>query len=53
MAPIEENHLVCAGATDTGRVRTNNEDSFYLDSARRILMVIDGMGGRAAGEIAA
>lgn len=45
------------GATDTGRVRGNNEDEFitqYIWDKRHILLVvIDGMGGEEGGEIAA
>jgi serine/threonine protein phosphatase PrpC len=41
-----------AGATDVGRLRRGNEDSFHLDAARGIFLVADGMGGHAAGEVA-
>ena len=40
------------GKTDVGLRRTNNEDAFYVDEAKKICMVADGMGGAAAGEIA-
>ncbi len=39
-----------AGLTDTGRARSNNEDTFLIDKS--LLIVADGMGGAAAGEIA-
>jgi len=39
-----------AGLTDVGRLRKNNEDSFSI--ADPLLIVADGMGGAAAGEIA-
>ncbi len=38
--------------TDTGRVRTNNEDSIAFDASNRIAILADGMGGYNAGEIA-
>jgi protein phosphatase len=41
-----------AARTDTGCVRTNNEDSFGYDAALGIFVLCDGMGGEAAGEVA-
>ena len=42
-----------AAATHQGHVRGNNEDRVHADDARGIYIVIDGMGGQAAGERAA
>ena len=44
--------LTAAGKTDQGLVRANNEDNFYLDEKLGLLVVADGMGGHASGEIA-
>ena len=44
--------LIAAGKTDTGIVRSNNEDNFIVDEKRGLLVVADGMGGHAAGEVA-
>jgi serine/threonine protein phosphatase PrpC len=40
-------------ASDPGLQRSNNEDRVYADDAAGIFLVVDGMGGRAAGELAA
>lgn len=39
-------------ATDTGRVRSNNQDSFLLLPDRGLWVVADGMGGAQGGEVA-
>ncbi len=41
-----------AGATDTGCVRSANQDSYYIDPDGRFFVVADGMGGHAGGEVA-
>jgi protein phosphatase len=54
-APIqEETSLVWCGLTDTGRVRTHNEDYFSCIDLREVslFLVADGMGGHDAGEVA-
>jgi len=45
--------LKLAGASDLGRVRHNNEDALHVDPERGIFLVVDGIGGQAAGEKAA
>jgi serine/threonine protein phosphatase PrpC len=45
--------LKFAGASDIGRVRKNNEDAWHIDADRGIFLVVDGIGGHAAGEKAA
>src|SRR5437016_2050848 len=42
-----------AAASDPGRVRRNNEDAWHIDPDRGIFLVVDGIGGQAAGEKAA
>ncbi len=38
------------GATDTGLVRSANQDAYYIDPEGRFFIVADGMGGHAGGE---
>ncbi len=38
--------------TDTGRVRSNNEDAVSVDAQANIAVLADGMGGYSAGEVA-
>jgi serine/threonine protein phosphatase PrpC len=45
--------LRAAGATDVGRQRQANEDRFHVDTARGVFIVVDGVGGHAAGGQAA
>jgi serine/threonine protein phosphatase PrpC len=49
-APIA---LKAAGASDSGLLRDVNEDRYYLDVNRGIFIVVDGVGGQAAGGKAA
>src|SRR4029453_17512201 len=43
-------HLRWAAVTDQGHVRSNNQDVYY--AGERLLVVADGMGGMAAGDVA-
>lgn len=45
--------FAAAGATDPGIVRDANEDRYHVDPARGLFLVVDGVGGQAAGEKAA
>ncbi|MDG1478254.1 MAG: SpoIIE family protein phosphatase [Myxococcota bacterium] len=45
--------LIAAGMTHPGRVRPHNEDALVCEPQRGLIAVIDGMGGEAAGEVAA
>ncbi len=47
------NILHAAGASDPGLQRDRNEDRCYWDERRGIFIVVDGVGGQAAGEQAA
>jgi serine/threonine protein phosphatase PrpC len=40
-------------ATHVGLVRASNEDRYWIDDDHGIFLVVDGVGGRAAGEVAA
>ncbi|MEO5619267.1 MAG: protein phosphatase 2C domain-containing protein [Candidatus Eisenbacteria bacterium] len=43
----------CGGATHRGVLRDHNEDRLHVDPERGLLIVVDGIGGQAAGGIAA
>src|SRR5438874_4815073 len=40
-------------ASDTGLLRERNEDRYWADAERGVFLVVDGVGGHAAGELAA
>jgi len=42
-----------AAASDAGAVRSDNQDRHYIDDERGVFLVVDGLGGHAAGEKAA
>ena len=50
--PSQHLKLAIAYRTDTGRVRTSNEDSVVVDAALGLALIADGMGGHNAGEVA-
>jgi PPM family protein phosphatase len=45
--------LSTGAATDTGLLRDRNEDRYFLDPDHGVFLVVDGVGGQAAGELAA
>ena len=45
--------IAAAGGTDAGLQREVNEDRFHIDGVRGVFIVIDGVGGQAAGGKAA
>jgi serine/threonine protein phosphatase PrpC len=50
---MTESALDCGAATHTGLVREHNEDRYWMDPALGAFLVVDGVGGQAAGERAA
>jgi serine/threonine protein phosphatase PrpC len=44
---------LAGAATDTGLLREQNEDRYWMDVERGLFLVVDGVGGRSAGELAA
>ena len=47
------NRVHAAAASDRGRLRPGNEDRHSVDVDRGVFLVVDGVGGHAAGEVAA
>jgi serine/threonine protein phosphatase PrpC len=50
---VSSARLRYAADSDPGRMRSNNEDRVWCDPERGIFLVVDGVGGQAAGEKAA
>jgi serine/threonine protein phosphatase PrpC len=51
--PVAKILITSAGRTDPGRKREHNEDAYLLSPEHEVYAIADGMGGYAAGEIAA
>src|SRR5712691_5843428 len=51
-SPVGHQHVEIGSATHVGRVRTNNEDFYRVVPALNLLVLSDGIGGQANGEVA-
>jgi protein phosphatase len=47
---VNTSRIAAYGVSDVGNVRTNNEDSIYIDKEGKFLLLADGMGGHERGE---
>src|SRR5437867_11120898 len=52
LRPPVTTQLKAYGATDKGRIRPTNEDSFAVREDLGLCVIADGMGGHNAGEVA-
>jgi serine/threonine protein phosphatase PrpC len=52
MVSKKKNQVFTYCLTDIGLKRTSNEDAFWINPSNNIFIVVDGMGGHNAGEIA-
>jgi len=46
---VKASHIVSSGITDTGRIRSENQDAIFLDEAGKFMLLADGMGGHEHG----
>ncbi|MBW2610089.1 MAG: serine/threonine-protein phosphatase [Deltaproteobacteria bacterium] len=46
---VKGSHIVASGISDIGRVRSENQDSIYLDKEGHFMLLADGMGGHERG----
>ena len=46
---IEASRVVACGISDFGRLRTENQDSIFLDEEGKFMLLADGMGGHECG----
>ncbi len=51
-SPVSDAEIVAAGRTDVGRRRRHNEDFVLMSEALGLYLVLDGVGGRDAGDVA-
>ena len=52
MTIIKRQRITAGSATDTGRIRPQNEDACFVDTERGLFIFSDGMGGANAGALA-
>ena len=48
----DRRQVSCVTASETGKVRKDNQDAFFVDSAKTVFCVADGMGGGSEGATA-